>query len=299
MTLTVQEQRAAALAQSPTVLIPVGAEARYDWRNRGVDERGLRTPECARRFPTSELRAAPQLVDWHGEQRYRLDGVASTTNQPYRMWDVFGEYDEVIDARAFDATLASGPDVAFLVNHGGVTMARSVGSRPSLTLGVGATGLTAQAFVNPDRRDVADLVHAIRDGDITEMSFAFRIEDGEWADDFSQFRITRVNLGRGDVSAVNYGANPNTSIAVRTSDVLDDLDHLSPAAARAALARLNARADLAPPDAPAEAERTAPTLSPSTVLGPVPGVPAAERADLGRSVRLVRTEWLLDEEFDD
>ena len=27
-------------------------------------------------------------------------------------------------------------------------------------------------------------------------------------------------------------------------------------------------------------------------------MPAAERADLGRSVRLVRTEWLLDEEFD-
>jgi len=296
---TVQEQRAAALERSPDTLIAVGATARYDWRNRGVDAKGLRTPECARRFRTSELRAAPEFVEWNGEQRYQLDGIASTTNQPYRMWDLFGEYDEVIDGHAFDETLATGPDVAFLVNHGGVTMARSIGSRPSLTLGVNSLGLTSQAFVNPDRRDVADLVHAIRDGDVTEMSFAFRIEDGEWNEEYTQFTISKVSLDRGDVSAVNYGANPNTSIAVRSVDVLDDLDHLPLAAARAALARLNAREDLGPePQKDRQPSNVVSEHGPELTV-PGPEVPLDQRADLGRSLALVRTEWFIADEFDD
>lgn len=306
---TVQERRAEALAKAPGTLIVQPADARYDWANRGVNTRGLVDAECARRFRDTELRAAPDAVEFDGEQRVQLDGVASTTDQPYRMWDVFGEYDEIIGRSAFDETLAAQPDVAFLTNHGGLTMARSVGKTPSLELGVGPTGLTARAFVNPQRPDVATLVHAIRDGDMTEMSFAFRIEDGEWSEDYDTFTITRVNLHRGDVSAVNYGANPNTSITVRTADVLDDLEHLSTEAARAALARLQARSDLsatvidlASPlpfeicgDVPQPHERK---LAPSKVLKPGPQVPVDQRADTGRSVHLVRTEWLLDEEFD-
>ena len=45
------------------------------------------------------------------------------------------------------------------------------------------------------------------------MSFAFMIDGGEWSRDMDVFRLTGVNLHRGDVSAVNYGANPYTSIA--------------------------------------------------------------------------------------
>jgi HK97 family phage prohead protease len=202
----------------------------------------------ARLLPFPALMRA-EAVDWNGMSRYQLDGIASTTEQPYRMFDMFGEYEEVIDRAAFNETLSADPDVAFLVNHKGVTMARS---RPnsrgfrSLDLSVGATGLQSRAFLNPERQDVKDLVHAVRDADITEMSFAFRIDDGSWNDDYSEFRIRKVDLNRGDVSAVNYGANPYTSIAARSAELLRDLDRLPVGAARAALERLQARRELQP-----------------------------------------------------
>jgi HK97 family phage prohead protease len=341
-------------------------------------------------MPTDGARMVPfravlraEQVDWNGAQRYQLDGIASTTEQPYRMFDAFGEYDEVIDRAAFNETLSRDPDVAFLVNHKGVTMARS---RPngrgfrSLELSVGATGLQSRAYVNPERQDVKDLVHAIRDSDITEMSFAFRIDDGDWNDDFTNFRIRKVDLDRGDVSAVNYGANPYTSIAARSAELLRDLDRLPAGAARAALERLQARRELQPavidlgarrsaepapsngsgevapvlapspllppsetargatftiagdrwyqvkPDAQIFARagdsdelvslgwvddveqldvisggparvRTTP-LPPSSLLPPVQGLSNDQRSDLGRSVRLVRTEWMIEDEDD-
>jgi len=42
------------------------------------------------------------------------------------------------------------------------------------------------------------------------MSFAFRVTRQEWNDAYDQRWITEVNLDKGDVSPVNYGANPHT-----------------------------------------------------------------------------------------
>lgn len=243
----------------------------------------------------AQLRVA-ELVDWQGEQRHQLDGIASTTNQPYEMWDFFGTYMEKIDGHAFDETLAADPDVAFLMNHKGVTMARTRGKR-SLELSVDSLGLRARAYVNPERQDVRDMVVAIRDRDITEMSFAFMIEDGSWNDDYSEFTITKVNLDRGDVSAVNYGANPYTSIAARSSEIMAALERMPAGAARAALARLQARTDLAAASRE-ERQRDGAPLAPSSLLPPVRGLRTEDRSDVGRSVALLRTQLLVDDEHD-
>ena len=56
------------------------------------------------------------------------------------------------------------------------------------------------------------------------MSFAFRIVRGAWSPDYTEYRILEVDLDRGDVSAVNFGANPNTSIAARAKQALAALD---------------------------------------------------------------------------
>src|SRR5262245_39123955 len=191
----------------------------------------------------AELRTA--TLERDGKQLRTLEGVASTTEQPYEMWDIFGPYSEIVARDAFDATLAASPDVAYLVNHRGMTMARTTNG--SLELKATDEGLWTRAVVNPERSDVRDLVTAIEDGHITEMSFAFVIEDGAWNDDLTEYRINRVNLDRGDVSAVTYGANPYPSVAARAREILADLAHLPAGAARAALDRLQARPDLAPP----------------------------------------------------
>jgi hypothetical protein len=43
------------------------------------------------------------------------------------------------------------------------------------------------------------------------MSFRFTIEAGRWNDEFTQYTIQRVNIHRGDVSIVGYGASPHTA----------------------------------------------------------------------------------------
>jgi HK97 family phage prohead protease len=200
----------------------------------------------------AEMRASKR--EWNGKPMYNLLGIASVTDQPYDMYDAFGPYEEIIDRRAFDETLAADPDVAFLLNHRGMTMARTrakEGSERTLNLRMVNEGLEADAWLNPKRQDVADLITAIDDGNIDQMSFAFMLEEGWWSEDFSQFKITKLDINRGDVSSVNYGANPYTSIAARSREILDDLVRLPIGAQREAMARLSAPEDPAPVSAPA------------------------------------------------
>lgn len=196
-------------------------------------ERRKMTIERGRRQPfEAELRA--QTFIWNDTERYKLDGYASVVGRKYRMWDMFGEYTETIAPDAFDETLSAKPDVAFLVNHGGVSMARTTNG--SLELSVDAKGLHSLAYLNPKRNDVKDLVVAIEDKDVTEMSFAFMIDDGEWNEEYTAYTINRIDIDRGDVSAVNYGANPYTSINARQSEIVRDFAKMARSAQEAAIA---------------------------------------------------------------
>ena len=194
------------------------------------------------------------------------------------MWDAFGEYHERVAVGAGRKTIASQPDVAFLVNHGGVTMARTTNG--SLELEERREGGWHDAWLNPKRQDVSDLVAAIEDGDLDQMSFAFMIPDGfgQWSEEFTEFEIRAYDLNRGDVSAVNYGASPYTDISARSAEILQDLDGLPDGAAREAAGRL-VRRGFGQPDKGA----------PIYVRGPVergeriePIVPSNGRASSGR-----------------
>jgi HK97 family phage prohead protease len=205
------------------------------------NRRGM-SGSAARLEPFPALWRSAGLVDRDGVQLHQLDGYATVFEIEYEMWDMFGPYGETVAGDAADETLAANPDVAFLVNHKGLTMARTrsrEGRRPTLELDADPRGLHAEAYVNPDRNDVHDLVIAVTDRDCTEMSFAFMITDAEWSDDFEHFRITRFDIDRGDVSAVTYGANPYTDIAARSRTIVSELGRLPAGAQRAALARLS------------------------------------------------------------
>jgi hypothetical protein len=70
------------------------------------------------------------------------------------------------------------------------------------------------------------------------MSFAFRVTRQQWSPDYDQRDILEVDLHRGDVSVVNFGANPATSVgAMRAAD----FDRLDEADARALYERLQRR----------------------------------------------------------
>lgn len=150
-----------------------------------------------------------------------VGGMASVTEQPYEMYDFYGPYTEVVDLEAFDSTLASSPLVEFTVNHGaGGAMPMAHTRNGTLVLSAvkdgPETGLAYEATVDPARSDVANLLLALERGDVAEASFKFTIEAGLWSPDYTEYRIKRVNLDRGDVSAVNFGANPLASSGIRS-----------------------------------------------------------------------------------
>jgi phage head maturation protease len=62
---------------------------------------------------------------------------------------------------------------------------------------------------------VQRLLAKVRRGDVSEMSFAYRVGRQSWNDDYDQRTIHEVNIDRGDVSVVTMGANSATSFSMR------------------------------------------------------------------------------------
>ena len=164
-----------------------------------------------------------------------VEGYASVTETVFEMWDYYGSYGEVVRAGAFTKTLSENPQVQLLLNHGGLSMAYTRAG--TLRLAEDSTGLHMSADVNPIRHDVGDMLTALADGAVDEMSFAFRVTRQQWSPDYDQRDILEVDLHRGDVSVVNFGANPATSVALRAQD----FDQLPEDEARALLERLARR----------------------------------------------------------
>lgn len=203
------------------------------------------------RFPAQWKKTRSATLN--GKTKTVFEGHASVYETNYDMWDFFGQYEENVAAAAGAKTLAAGPDVAFLTNHRGVTMARTVAG--TLELSEDAVGLSDVAFCNPERSDVQLLAHAVDDGDVTEQSFAFMIEKGQWSPDYMEYSITEYDIDRGDVSAVNFGANPFTDVAARSSEIMAALQYLPAGAAREAIRRLELRAQRSAMDAGETDER--------------------------------------------
>jgi HK97 family phage prohead protease len=156
----------------------------------------------------------------------RFAGYASVTNYSYTVYGgpPYG-WNETIARGAFKKTLAEDADVNFLVNHEGISLARTKSG--TLTLLEDKVGLRALADLDAENPDVIRLRSAISRGDVDEMSFGFRVTRDEWFDEEgnqsnsavgTERKITEINLNKGDVSAVNYGANDATSGAFRDID---------------------------------------------------------------------------------
>jgi HK97 family phage prohead protease len=145
----------------------------------------------------------------------RFDGHASVTETPYEMYDYFGPYNEVVSAGAFDATLnRSDLDVPFVLGHDQLRrIARTTNG--SLQLSMDDHGLAVLADLDPADRDVDYILPKLRSGLVDEMSFAFRITRGVWSPDYTEYRIDEVDIHRGDVAIVGFGANPFTDTGSR------------------------------------------------------------------------------------
>lgn len=188
--------------------------ARPSQRRHAADPDASPAPRVARRF---EVRAASSTSP-------EVAGFASVTDTPYEMYDMFGPYTEVVSADAFDKTLGAVPLVEFTLNHGaggGIPMAHTRNDTLELSIVKGSdeNGLFYVASVDGSRTDVADMLKAMDRGDLAESSFKFRIVRGQWSPDWMEYHIEEIDIDRGDVSAVNFGANPFTSTGLRHTPI--------------------------------------------------------------------------------
>jgi HK97 family phage prohead protease len=142
-----------------------------------------------------------------------FEGIASSVDSPYSVRDAFGEFEETIARGAFKKTLAEKDDVALLVNHDGVPLART----KSKTLRLSAVpDLAAAAKLDMANPTVQEIRSAMSRGDLDQMSIGFRVVRQEWNGDYTERTIREVKLF--DVSIVTFPANPNTSATLRALD---------------------------------------------------------------------------------
>jgi len=157
-----------------------------------------------------ELRAK---ANGTGGTSFQFDGYAAVFDHPFEMWDFWGdEFMEVVNQGAFTRTLANGCDVPFLIGHNdaGIPMARTKSG--TMNLGQDAHGLWVQVpDMDGSRSDVQALASAVERGDMDEMSCAFMAVQQVWSPDWMQRNLIEMDLHRGDVSAVVFGANDGTA----------------------------------------------------------------------------------------
>jgi HK97 family phage prohead protease len=141
------------------------------------------------------------------------EGFASVTDTSYEMWDFFGPYDEQVISGAFGETLAQPDlDVPLVLQHADLRrIARTTNDSLELSEEVPGGLHVLAPRLDPEDRDVAYIVPKLRSGLIDEMSFKFMITKGSWSPDWMEYHIEAVDLHRGDVAIVGYGANPHTA----------------------------------------------------------------------------------------
>jgi hypothetical protein len=149
-------------------------------------------------------------------------GVASAYERAYEMWDMFGPYTEIVSAGAGAESLARADlDVPLVLQHQSLRrIART--TTGTLMLRESDEGLEVDApELDQNDHDVAYIRSKIESRLIDEMSFMFRIELGRWSPDYTEYRIDKYDIHRGDVAIVGYGANPHTSADFRADVIVE------------------------------------------------------------------------------
>lgn len=145
------------------------------------------------------------------EPSFFVEGYATTFNEPYVMYHYDGnDYFEEVDAKAFDDADMS--DVIFQYDHEGMVYARQ--KNGTLELNVDDKGLKVRADLGSITAS-REMYEAINAGLVSEMSFAFTVEEDSYNEKTRTRTITKINKLY-DVSAVSIPANPATTISARS-----------------------------------------------------------------------------------
>ena len=130
------------------------------------------------------------------------------------VWDSPSEFmgfTEYVKRGAFSKTLNDGADVRLLIDHEGVPLARSKSG--TLALEEDERGLRVEAELDPANPDAARIMSAMKRGDLSQMSFAFRTVKDSWNNDRTVRELREVQLY--DMSVVTFPAYEQTVAELR------------------------------------------------------------------------------------
>lgn len=177
----------------------------------------LQKIDSGREYRRMEIRA--KEVDDQTKEECKVDGYASTFNEPYELWTFDGyTVREQIDPHAFDECDMS--DVIMQYDHQGRVFARN--SNGTLQIKTDEHGLYMEADLSGTEIG-RQLFEEIKGGYTTKMSFGFTVDEDkreitENAADGTVDVLRTITKIRKlyDVSAVSLPANDGTEISARS-----------------------------------------------------------------------------------
>jgi HK97 family phage prohead protease len=146
-----------------------------------------------------------------------LVGYASMFDAPSHDLGGFTEY---VARGAFTKTLKDGADVRLLIDHEGAPLARTKSN--TMRLVEDERGLRVEADLDPSNPRAAEIISALKRGDMNQMSFAFRVIRDEWSKDRATRTLKEVRLF--DVSVVTFPAYEATIAEIRNASIVDNDD---------------------------------------------------------------------------
>jgi len=177
----------------------------------------LQKIDSGREYRRMEIRA--KEVDDQTKEECKVDGYASTFNEPYELWTFDGyTVREQIDPHAFDECDMS--DVIMQYDHQGRVFARN--SNGTLQIKTDEHGLYMEADLSGTEIG-RQLFEEIKGGYTTKMSFGFTVDEDKReitenvADGTVDVLRTITKIRKlYDVSAVSLPANDGTEISARS-----------------------------------------------------------------------------------
>jgi HK97 family phage prohead protease len=159
-------------------------------------------------------------IEYRAEDNGRtIYGTATALNRSYDM----GWFEEEVDMNAFKESDLT--DVVALFNHDqNMVLART--SSGTLNLNVTSNALE-YSFEAPNTTIGNDLLEMVKRGDVYQSSFAFTVEKEDWLETKGNKpkRVIRSIKKVYDISPVTYPANPDTMVAKRSFENLQEKEN--------------------------------------------------------------------------
>ena len=161
--------------------------------------------------PVTERRALGAPCEFRADADGVLRGYAAVFDEEV---EIFPGFREKVRRGAFKKTITESPDIRALWNHDtNFVMGRTTNG--TLQLREDDHGLAIEIHP-PDSQWARDDVESIRRGDVTQMSFAFRVIKSLWIEDEEDDSVIRelLEVRLFEVSPVTFPAYPTTEIAL-------------------------------------------------------------------------------------